>query len=318
MLNKNTIAPLCSILLATFIISSLFDVSTDATEPQQYKETDRQLKSGDIEWQLEYEVFEPAMQITEDMRPLGLTDEEFIIWKAKQAGYRSQTFQLHAYFQDSSLRFDLISSPGDIIPTSTDQTLAYNGVSVTFIDHQQQVLYRQPVVDSFYETSHAQFFVPPRAFGYDFTNRLRLAQKVKLNEHTPTVQIQNQVPSENAIRILGQYGTESITLVELLADGQYPHLFKSIKFINPQFNDRVSIENVNLRGFNNGIVFPAKSIVTHFLGGSIEDLSTAERVIDRMVFTVNQASFNGEYPDDLFTVALPVGYTDIDNRPTGE
>jgi hypothetical protein len=278
---------------------------------KQVNSVDLDLYSGYVEWDVNYEVFVTHSEFDDRYRPFGLSDEEFEAWKEKLQQPRSQTFHIQAFFQSDFLRFDITSEPGDILPTPCDRTITFNGVSVTLIDHYQQIMFRESVKESFYDTHYAQFLIPPRACGFDIAGRLKNAEQVRsVDGYTPVLQSDEE--SSDSVAIIGNYPDGSTNLCRFESDSDYPQVLKKIKFINAKYADRVCIDNEDIQAHNDGIVFPRRSIVQHYAKGSLQEIDNDEP-IDIITMDVVDAQFNDEYPEEFFNPVCPDGYKNLND-----
>ncbi|MBN2327181.1 MAG: hypothetical protein JXR73_08490 [Candidatus Omnitrophica bacterium] len=277
-----------------------------------YRDADALLYSGEVSWEMVYEAFQPAPFLSIDKKPTGLSDQEFEEWLEKQKTHRRQTFQVYAVFQGDYLRFECLSDPGDALPIPCDRVVAFNGVSVTFLDNGIGNMFREPLSSSFFENHFSRFYIAPRSCGYNAPKIIQLARKVKdAYEKTP-VEFSQMEDAGGVLSVYGVYpDSGGRKLVELTPDEQYPQAFRSIKYINPEFNDRILIECSDFRMYADGTVFPDKAVVIHMLGGELDDLQNAKWV-DRLTLTVKSARFNGVlYDDELFNPGCPPGFHDL-------
>jgi len=223
---------------------------------------------------------------------------------------------MHVVFQGDNLRFECQSAPGDVMPVKLDQVVTYNGVSITFIDNVLANMYREPVTQPFLMHHLSKFFISPRTCGYAVIPILKMARDVKDNHEVKAVDLKEYVDTQNgnAVILDGVFTDGSQKIAEMIPDEKYGQVMKSIKYICPAFKDRVSIECSEFNTFSDGTLFPYKTVVSHHIGGVLNDLKSVPQV-DRLTLTVLDAKFNGKYPDEYFNPGCPDGYTDMnDNR----
>lgn len=300
-----------SILLLAVLIATVQIGTADILSP--YRNADYQMYSGEVSWTVLTEIYMP-FNFAESEKPMpGLTAEEYEAFKAKQKGYRSQEYTFTCIFQGSNLLFLSHSEPGDIHPIAFDREIAFNGVSVTFVDNALQCMFRKPVVKTYRETDHGVFYYPPRACGFDLGWIQAIAKRIEnFNGHNAE-SITTAVKTDDQIVLEGTFPNDQTSkLAVLTPDTANPDLFADIKYVNPSGKEMVHIQNQDFQACEGDVVFPQKTIITRYLKGTLDDFNE-DTLIDRLTFTVDQASFNNEYADELFNPALPQGYMDLDD-----
>lgn len=283
-----------------------------AQDMELYRDADILLYSGEVTWNMDYEAFQPAPKLDADKKPVGLSDKEFEAWNVKQAGYRKQSFKVHVIFQGDNLRFECQSEAGDVSPTKLDQVVTYNGVSITFIDNVLANLYREPVAQPYLEHHMSKFYISPRTCGYAVNPILKMAREVKDGHEEKAADLKEYVDTQNgnAVVLDGIFADGSQKIAEFVPDEQFGQVMKSTKYICPAFKDRISIECSDFKSFSDGTVYPNKAVVSHYVGGLLNDLKNAYPV-DRITLTLVDAKFNGKYDDEFFNPGCPEGYTDL-------
>lgn len=117
--------------------------------------------------------------------------------------------------------------------------------------------------------------------------------------------------------VTGLYASVVVLLAEFVPDPVYGQAFAQMRFIEPTYALRVVIENTGFREYQDGTVYPDKTVVTRHSGGDLNDLSK-EPMIDQITLTVLEADFGGEYPDALFNPANPSDFFDANDTPAME
>lgn len=294
----------------SFLLAPLF---VQAQQVELHKQADAGIASGEVTWTMLYEVFQPAAQAPQENKMPGVTEEKFQSWKSKQSGYRQQTFTVQATFQGTYLLFYCFSEAGDVLPMTCDRLIAFNGVSSTFIDNTLRIMARTPETKKYREGHYSVFFIAPRACGFDYLETFNLARQVKDNKGNIPVPSVEDIVSEKKINIKGTYPENGTTvLAQLLSDEMYPQIFKEIKYISPIANERVKIRNSNMVKYGS-IHFPSRTVITRKLDGKVEEM-TDDGLLDRITLTVQQASFNSQYPNEIFNPTLPEGYQDLNSN----
>lgn len=307
---KNDGLPIVKFVLALF--SLLCAPVGFAQDADLLQDADTLLYSGEVVWSMEFEAFQPAPPIPETHKPVGLSGEEFSAWIKKLAGYRKQTFTMRAVFKGDNLRFECQSAPGDVYPTKCDQIVTCNQISVAWINTMLATLFRQPLTDSFLKHQFSTFFISPRICGYNSSHILALAREVVDAHERKASEFHEEVDTAhgNAIILTGVYTDGAQKIAELVPDAQFGQILKSIKYICPAFKTRISIVCSEMKTYSDGTVFPGKTVVSHYVGGQLDNLDKAIQV-DRLTLTVLDAKFNGPYDDELFNPGCPQGYTDL-------
>lgn len=266
--------------------------------------------SGEILWQASFEALQPAHGITVDNKPPSLTKEEFQQWIDEVSkNTRSQEFTIRAIFKGDYLRFECKSEPGDVLPEPCDRIIAFNKVSVSFIDNTNKTILRESCSD-FQENHFGCFYPIPRLCGYGVKETLRLVKKVRdITDRQPEISSE-MLEDGSKVSVMGLFSTGAAPLAEFSSDSKFGQVFSQIKFINPIFGNRNVVENSDMVEYTDGTVFPNRTVITRYLGGDLNDLSKSP-MIDRMTLKVLNASFGIEYPDELFTPSKPEGYTDL-------
>lgn len=296
-----------------FGLATLIVLGANAFNLALYREADRLLYSGEVVWKMEYEAYQPIPPLKPENIPIGLTQAEYEAWKQKQQDFRKQSFQVHAYFQGDNLRFEYRSDAGDILPVKCDQTIAFNGACVTFIDNVLATLLRTPCDTSFRESHFSTFYIPPRACGYDGPHVLKMARHVKdRHGNEPEDLIQYEDTNDGNTIVLMGYFPESgqITLARLRPDSTFGQAFRSIQYIHPVFRHIVTIDCYDFKTYADGTVYPSKTMISNYLGDNIDNLNQAV-MIDRITLTVVVAKLNQSIDDELFNPGCPAGYHNL-------
>lgn len=283
-----------------------------AQSTNAYHDADALFYCGEVVWDMTFEANQPFTGLEAKHKPTGLSDDEFNAWKEKLKKTRQQTYSIRALFRGDKLRFECISDPGDVLPVECNRVIAFNGVSITFVDHILKNVIRE-AWDKPYRQSHfTDFYYPPRACGYGYSEVIKLIREVKdINQSSPTLETKVDENSQ-AITIEGQFNSGKVALAELIPDFDYGQVFSTIKYIEPIQRNRIEIRNEQFTEYNAMIVFPKETVISRYHGGDLKDLSNAT-MIDRITLKTVYARFNHleSIGDEAFNPIIPNNYTDL-------
>lgn len=291
-------------IIAIPVLGTTQDLSRLITE-------DQKLNSGEVIWNVGYEVFASSSDVPIEHKPEALSVEEFHAWNAKQKGYRSQNYEVSAKFKGNHVQFDCVYDRGDVNPVEGMQSVCYGGESIAVIDHLLQNMYREVFNKNFIESAHTSLLVSPRFCGYSVNEILKFTATIKGSAGLP-LSVSTAAAGTNSIRTKGIFSNGEVTLAEFTPADPDSGFCSVIKFINPGNNERVVIENSEWVAYEDGTIFPSKTVITRYLGGDLENLANTPK-IDRKTLTVEYAQFNQNVPDEVFNPTCPEGYTDLGN-----